>query len=156
LADLGTLHWDNIDLARNEIRIETRKTGKRLAIMIAMEGARAGARQRARQKRTGQLDLLAASDLHDTSHFDFLRNTFLSRAEKAIREKIVSVKRVLYDELWSLAMRFPVVWPKDVNAYLREWNNSGAIAFENMPHGTRTPKLGSDITLVLKNKEKFV
>lgn len=68
--------------------------------MIAMEGARAGARQRARQKRTGQLDLLAASDLHDTSHFHFLRNTFSSRAEKAIREKIVSVKRVLYDELW--------------------------------------------------------
>jgi integrase len=35
LADLATLRWDNIDLARNEIRIKTRKTGKRLAIPIA-------------------------------------------------------------------------------------------------------------------------
>ncbi|MBV8226999.1 MAG: tyrosine-type recombinase/integrase [Verrucomicrobia bacterium] len=35
LADLATLHWDNIDLARNEIRIKTRKTGKRLSIPIA-------------------------------------------------------------------------------------------------------------------------
>src|SRR5260370_21901285 len=35
LADLATLRWDNIDLARNEIRIKTRKTGKRLAITIA-------------------------------------------------------------------------------------------------------------------------
>ena len=35
LADLATLRWDNIDLVRNEIRIQTRKTGKRLAIPIA-------------------------------------------------------------------------------------------------------------------------
>ena len=35
LADLATLRWDNIDLTRNEIRIKTRKTGKRLAIPVA-------------------------------------------------------------------------------------------------------------------------
>jgi integrase len=35
LADLAALRWDNIDLARNEIRIKTRKTGKRVAIPIA-------------------------------------------------------------------------------------------------------------------------
>ena len=35
LADLATLRWDNIDLARNEIRIKTRKTEKRLSIPIA-------------------------------------------------------------------------------------------------------------------------
>jgi integrase len=34
LADLATLRWDNIGLARNEIRIKTRKTGKRLSIPI--------------------------------------------------------------------------------------------------------------------------
>ena len=31
----ATLRWDNIDLPRNEIRIKTRKTGKRLSIPIA-------------------------------------------------------------------------------------------------------------------------
>jgi integrase len=35
LADLAVLSWDNIDLARNEIRLVTRKTHKRLAIPIA-------------------------------------------------------------------------------------------------------------------------
>jgi integrase len=35
LADLATLRWDNIDVTRNEIRIKTRKTGKRLSIPIA-------------------------------------------------------------------------------------------------------------------------
>jgi integrase len=35
LADLATSHWDNIDFARNEIRIRTRKSGKRLSIPIA-------------------------------------------------------------------------------------------------------------------------
>src|SRR5215469_14586749 len=35
LADLAALTWDNIDLERNEIRLKTRKTGKRIAIPIA-------------------------------------------------------------------------------------------------------------------------
>jgi integrase len=34
LADLATLRWDNIDVTRSEIRIKTRKTGKRLSIPI--------------------------------------------------------------------------------------------------------------------------
>jgi integrase len=36
LADLASLRWDNIDLTRNEIRIKTRKTGKRLSIPMAL------------------------------------------------------------------------------------------------------------------------
>jgi integrase len=35
LADLAIFRWDDIDLPRNEIRIKTRKTGKRLSIPIA-------------------------------------------------------------------------------------------------------------------------
>jgi integrase len=35
LADLATLTWDHVDLSRNEIRLKTRKTAKRLTIPIA-------------------------------------------------------------------------------------------------------------------------
>ena len=35
LGDIVSLTWDNIDLERNEIRLRTRKTGKRLTIPIA-------------------------------------------------------------------------------------------------------------------------
>ena len=35
LADIALLTWDNVDLERNEIRLRTRKTGKRLMIPIA-------------------------------------------------------------------------------------------------------------------------
>jgi len=85
LADLATLRWDNIDLARNEIRIKTRKTGKRLAIPIApplkthiesLPAAREGylhpkaAATVTSQKRSGTLsnqfaDLLAQARLRD-------------------------------------------------------------------------------------------
>jgi three-Cys-motif partner protein len=142
-------HYHLIYATRHKRGVEVFKSAE-LAAMIAMEGARAGARQRARQKKTGQLDLLAACDLHDTSHFDFLRDTFLSRTEKAIREKIDSAKNVPYDELWRLAMRFPVVWPKDLNDYLRELINADAIVFENMPYGARTPKFGSNIIVAIR------
>jgi three-Cys-motif partner protein len=148
-------HYHLIYATRHTRGVEVFKSAERAA-MAAMEGARAGARQRARQKKTGQLDLLAASDLHDTSHFDFLRDTFLSRAEKSIREKIVAAKKVPYDELWRLAMGFPVVWPRDLNGYLREWNKAGAIVFENMPKGAIGPKLGSNTVVALSNKRNFV
>jgi len=85
LADLATLRWDNIDLARNEIRIKTRKTGKRLSIPIApalkahvasLPAGREGylhpkaAATVTRQKRSGTLsnqfaDLLAQAGLRD-------------------------------------------------------------------------------------------
>lgn len=35
LADLASLTWDQVDLERNEIRLTTRKTGKRLLLPIA-------------------------------------------------------------------------------------------------------------------------
>jgi integrase len=35
LADIATLTWDHVDLARNEIRLKTRKTAKRLTIPFA-------------------------------------------------------------------------------------------------------------------------
>jgi integrase len=35
LADVATLTWDHVDLSRNEIRLKTRKTAKRLTIPIA-------------------------------------------------------------------------------------------------------------------------
>jgi integrase len=85
LADVATLRWDNIDLARNEIRIKTRKTGKRLSIPIApplkthIESLPAGhegylhpkaAATVTSQKRSGTLsnqfaDLLAQAGLRD-------------------------------------------------------------------------------------------
>jgi len=36
LADLPLLTWENVDLARNEIRLITRKTGKRLTIPMSV------------------------------------------------------------------------------------------------------------------------
>jgi integrase len=35
LADIASLSWDNVDLARNEIRFRSRKTGKRILVPIA-------------------------------------------------------------------------------------------------------------------------
>jgi integrase len=35
LADLSLLTWENVDLARNEIRLVTKKTGKRLTVPMS-------------------------------------------------------------------------------------------------------------------------
>ncbi len=147
-------HYHLIYATRHPRGVEVFKSAERAA-MIAMEGARASAHQRARQKRTGQLDLLSAFDLHNTSHFEFLRTTFLSRAEKAIRERIVSAKKVPYDELWKLVMRFPFVWTNDLNGYLRDWNKVGAILLENMPQSSNSLNRGKNIIVILGDARNF-
>jgi len=35
LADVATLRWDNLDLAKDEIRFTTRKTGRPMILPIA-------------------------------------------------------------------------------------------------------------------------
>ena len=40
LSDIATLTWANVDLERNELRLVTRKTGKRLLIPLASPVAR--------------------------------------------------------------------------------------------------------------------
>jgi integrase len=35
LADIAALTWDNLDLSKNEIRLRTRKTAKRIMVPIA-------------------------------------------------------------------------------------------------------------------------
>ncbi|HXM02308.1 MAG TPA: three-Cys-motif partner protein TcmP [Chthoniobacterales bacterium] len=147
-------HYHLIYATRHPRGVEVFKSAERAA-MVAMEGVRATAHQRTRQKRTGQLDLLPASDLHSTSHFDFLRETFLRRVGKAIRDRIILDEKVSYDELWRLAMRFPVVWSSDLNGYLQECNKAGAVAIENMPHGARVPKFGKSISVTLRDARSF-
>ena len=83
LADLASLTWANLDLARGEIRLETRKTGRRMILPMAgplrkhIEGLKVGDKPDApvhprafaivaREKRSGSLsnqfgDLLSAS-----------------------------------------------------------------------------------------------
>ena len=87
LADLASLTWANLDLARGEIRLETRKTGRRMILPIAaplrrhLEALPAGDQPDAplhprafaivaRQKRSGTLsnlfgDLLAQAGLRE-------------------------------------------------------------------------------------------
>jgi three-Cys-motif partner protein len=148
------IHYHLIYATRHPRGVEVFKSAE-LAAMAAMEGARATAFQRARQRKTGQLDLLTAADLHNTSHFDFLRTTFLARAEEAIRQRIVSAEKVLYDELWELAMRFPVVWTNHLNGYLRDWNKAGAILLENIPQSARSLNRGKSIVVTLGDSRGF-
>jgi integrase len=86
LADLATFRWENIDLARNEIRIKTRKTGKRLSIPIApplkthIESLPAG--------REGYLHPKAAATVNSQKRSGTLSNQFANLlAQAGLRDK---------------------------------------------------------------------
>jgi protein gp37 len=39
--------------------------------------------------------------------------------------------------------------------FFKQWQNTGAIAFENVPHGARVPKLGKNIIITLGDASSF-
>jgi len=55
LADVATLRWDNLDLAKDEIRFTTRKTGRPTILPIAKSPREYLARPRLRPARSKDL-----------------------------------------------------------------------------------------------------
>jgi hypothetical protein len=61
-------------------------------------------------------------------------------------------RRVLYDDAWSLVMRWPMVWDSDIKSWIADWISSGVLKeIEGLVPGTRVPKLNSAHYLCVNN-----
>lgn len=76
--ELDRTHFNLIYATRNPKGIEVFKDAEKKAMEI-QELARADARQRKRVTRSGQQDLFSSKDLHDSSHYDSLRDRTLRK-----------------------------------------------------------------------------
>ena len=141
-------HHNLIYATRSPRGVEVFKQAEKAA-MEEMEKVRAKARQRQRVEKTGQRELLGASDLHDKTHFEFLRDFFIKKA-KSTAWNTLSLNGVPYDEIWKRAMSFPLVWESDLKDWLKEWRDDNKISYQNFPIGQRVPKRGQNILIVRK------
>jgi three-Cys-motif partner protein len=89
-----------------------------------------------RKSRSGQRSLLDPEDMPESRYYIGLRDRYRSQARNAI-VSLLNSKRILpYDDLWLIALSFPMVWESDLRGWLREWRKDGSLEWVGLaPRG---------------------
>jgi len=95
--EIDRTHFNLIYLTRNSKGIEVFKAAERKAMEI-QEAARADAQQRKRISRKGQTELFGSKDLHDSTHYESLREMYLTKAQSLVLRALETKRKLLYDE----------------------------------------------------------
>jgi three-Cys-motif partner protein len=138
-------HFHLIYATRSRTGVEVFKDAEKSA-MAVQERARAEAKQRARENRTGQASLLTSEELHDPSFYNSLRERYLAKSRALVLRSLQDRRRVLYDDVWALAMSKPLTWESDLKEWIGDWSPS--VHVEGMKPRQRVPHLGESNYLV--------
>lgn len=145
-------HFHLIYATRNLRGIEVFKEAEKRAMSV-MEKTRDEAKKREREERTGQteLELYSGAVTQDPSaYFRSLRERYVSRARTAVLDLFQAKKQLIYDEAWSSALTFPLIWESDLKDWIREWEQDGQLETMGMQERQRVPQLGQNVRLVWK------
>ena len=142
-------HFNLIYLTRRPEGVEVFKETEKKAMEV-QETARADAHKRKREARTGQLDLLGSKELHDSSHYESLRERYLAKARGLVLHALESKHRLLYDDAWTLALSEPMSWESDLKQWIEEWKEEGRLEIVGMEPRQRVPHRGEENYLVWK------
>lgn len=145
--EMDRTHFNLIYLTRNPKGIEVFKEAEKKAMEV-QEAARANAHQRKRESRTGQLDLLDSRELHDSTHYDLLRERYRAKARELVDQTLKSHHRLLYDDACNLALSIPMVWESDLKQWIEEWKKEGHLQIEGMQLRQRIPHRCEDNYLI--------
>jgi three-Cys-motif partner protein len=127
-------HYHLVYATRHIKGIDVFKAAERKALKLAPT-LRAKAKQRKNEARTGQPSLFSAEELPDTDHLFRLQRHFEGKTAEALHAKLEHQNDVSYDDLYALAMRFPIVQER----FLRNWLAEHALSVGN---SEGSPKIG--------------
>jgi three-Cys-motif partner protein len=147
--EIDRTHFNLIYLTRNLKGIEVFKDAEKKA-MAVQESARADAQQRKRVARQGQSELFDSQELHDSTHYESLRNRYSAKARGLVLRALESKRRVSYDEAWILALSGPLSWDGDLKQWIEEWKASGHLEIAGMQPRQRVPHRGEENYLIWK------
>lgn len=145
--ELDRTHFHLIYATRNRKGIEVFKDAERKAMEL-MEKARADAQQRRRESRSGQAELFGAEPGQTSSHYDSLRERYMSRSRALVLALLETRGSVLYDEAWELVLSQPLTWEIDLKEWLRGWRDEERLVIEGMEPKQRVPKLDASNKLI--------
>ena len=145
--EIDRTHFHLIYATRHAKGVEVFKEAEKKAMEI-MEEARAEAHQRRREARTHQAELFNSRVLHDSTHYDFLRERALSRSKEAVMNLLQSNKRAPYDDIWALALRVPLIWESDLKGWIKDWAKESLLVIEGLKPNQRVPRRNEGNVLV--------
>jgi three-Cys-motif partner protein len=142
-------HFHLIYLTRNLKGVEVFKEAEKKAMEV-QEAARADAQQRRRVARLGQRELFGSKEVHDFSHYDALRDRYLTKTRGKVLDALRSNRRLAYDKAWIVALSEPMTWESDLKEWIEEWKREGRLEIQGMQPRQRVPRRGEDNYLVWK------
>lgn len=101
---------------------------------------RARAKQRKREGATGQLGLLAPTQM-DTGYFASLVERYRHRARAAVEASLTAGRDVPYEALVDVALGWPMTSEADLKAWIGSWREAGRVELHGLGARERSPKL---------------
>lgn len=136
--EMDRTHFNLIYLTRNPKGIEVFKEAEKKAMEV-QETARAEAQQRKRVARKGQAELFGSRELHDSTHYESLRDRYLTKARELVLQALKSKSRLLYDDAWTMALSQPMAWESDLKEWIAEWKDEGRLEVAGMQPRQKVP-----------------
>lgn len=145
-------HFHLIYATRNAKGVEVFKEAEKKAMPV-MHQVRGEARKRKREKKTGQIELSLGEVTHEPTYYNSLRRRYIEQARVFVSRLLQEKGRVLYDDLWSLAMRFPMVWESDLHEMIQDWKGQGLLEMAGLKPNLHIPKREEKIFCVWQQRK---
>ena len=137
-SERNRTHFHLIYATRHRKGVEVFKEAERKAMEV-QEAARARAQDRSRRESSGMSSLFGAEEMHSSAHYELLRDRYVARSRAMVQGVLEARKRVLYDDLWDLALSQPMTWERDIKDWIRQWIESGRLEPEGWRPKQRVP-----------------
>ena len=123
-------HFNLIYATRNDKGLEVFKTAEQSA-MVVMEEER---EKIDHKKRFGpnQGTLFQSTEPPTSSYYVELRQRYLLAARTAVSNELEARSRMPYRDAWRIALSQPLVWEKDLKAWLAQWRKDGVLTIEGL------------------------
>ena len=136
-------HFHLVYVTRNLKGIDVFKDAERKSLKLA-ENVRAEAKKGKREQATGQIELFGGTEMPDVNYLAELQDHHEARAREALEQLTAGVTEIVYDDLYAVALRYPLVQEK----FLRAWIKAKPNASRSSPSTTngRSPPRPPDAT----------
>lgn len=145
-------HFHLIYATRNAKGVEVFKEAEKKAMPV-MQQVRGEARKRKREETTGQIELSLGEAIHDPTYYNSLRTRYIDQARGSVSRLLQEKGTVPYDEMWSLAMTFPMVWESDLHEWLHDWKGQRLLEMAGLKPNMHIPKREEGIFCVWQRRD---
>jgi three-Cys-motif partner protein len=145
-------HFHLIYATRNAKGVEVFKEAEKKAMPV-MQQVRGEAHKRKREETSGQIELSLGDATHDPTYYNSLRARYIDQARASVSRLLHAKGTVPYDEIWSLAMTFPMVWESDLHEWLHDWKGQRFLEMAGLRPNMHIPKREEGIFCVWQRRD---